>query len=72
MKRPILHYVTAALLTAAWSTSAFAAIDNSTSNQAVVTDGPIKLTVRVDRNVARVADPIQLTLEARAQRGMRV
>jgi BatD DUF11 like domain len=38
----------------------------------VVTDGPVKLTATVDKPVARVAEPIRLTLEVDAPRGTQV
>jgi len=40
--------------------------------QSVVSDGPVKLSVRVDKPVAQVAEPIKLVLEVDAPRGTQV
>src|SRR3954452_6964725 len=40
--------------------------------QSVVADGPVKVTARIDKGSARVAEPIQLVLEVEAPRGTRV
>ncbi|HEX5472013.1 MAG TPA: BatD family protein [Lacipirellulaceae bacterium] len=40
--------------------------------RATTSDGPVKLTVTVNRSEARVADPIQLTLDILAPKGTRV
>jgi hypothetical protein len=39
---------------------------------AVVADGPVKVSVSVDRNAAQVAEPIRLTLDVEAPRGTRI
>lgn len=38
----------------------------------VVSDGPVKVSVSVDREAAQVAEPIQLTLDIEAPRGTRI
>jgi hypothetical protein len=72
MRRRLLFYTAAMLFAVGWSTFAFGAGDDASSKQAVITEGSVKLTVRVDRNVARVVEPIQFTLEVEAPRGTRV
>jgi hypothetical protein len=50
-----------------------AAADSSTHGQSsVVSDGPVKVTVTLNRSEARVADPIQLTLDVLAPKGTRI
>jgi hypothetical protein len=65
-------YIAVALIRATWPALAFAVAGETRPSEAVVADGPVKLTVCVDRNVAGVADPIQLVLEVDAPRGSRV
>ena len=45
---------------------------NTDSLTSVVSDGPVKLRVDVDKATAHVAEPIQVTLEVAAPRGTRV
>jgi hypothetical protein len=45
---------------------------NAAALSSVVSDGPVKLRVEVDKATARVAEPIQLKLEIEAPRGTRV
>jgi hypothetical protein len=72
MRRQLLLYSAVTILTVVWATLASAADSDAQSTQSAVADSPVKVTVRVDRGVALVADPIQLTLEVEAPRGTRV
>src|SRR6476659_3075912 len=49
-----------------------AGADGARALQSIVTDGPVKVTTRVDKGTARVAEPIQLVLEVEAPRGTRI
>jgi hypothetical protein len=66
------RYIALALLIVVRPGLAVAEEGDPGAQQAVVAEGPVKLSVRVDRGVARVADPIQLVLEVEAPRGTRV
>lgn len=59
------------LATLAAATSLAAAADPN-SRRSVVKQGPVTMSVRVDKQVAQVADPVQLVLEVTAPRGARV
>jgi BatD DUF11 like domain len=49
-----------------------AGADGSHALQSVVADGPVRVTARIDKGTARVAEPIQLVLEVEAPRGTRL
>lgn len=49
-----------------------AGVDGSNSLQSVVADGPVKVTARIDKGTARVAEPIQLALEVEGPHGTRL
>jgi hypothetical protein len=68
--RPAITIVAAIL--AGWPAVAFADAGDTCAPQAVVADGSVKLRVSVDKQVARVAEPIHLVLEVEAPRGTRV
>jgi hypothetical protein len=51
---------------------AFAGGVEASAPQFETSDGPVKLSVRLDRTTARVADPINLVLEVDAPKGARV
>src|SRR6188472_3666925 len=40
--------------------------------ESVVADGPVRVTARIDKGTARVAEPIQLVLDVEAPRGARI
>src|SRR3989304_909643 len=61
-----------AMIVALLPTLALAAGGDSALQPSVVTDGPVKVSVSIDRNVAQVAEPIQLVLAVEAPRGTRV
>src|SRR5690242_1738543 len=54
------------------STMAFAGGTEASAPQFETSDGPVKLSVRLDKTTARVADPINLVLEVDAPKGARV
>src|SRR3954471_19732709 len=49
-----------------------AAADKFDVLQSVVSDGPVKVTARINKRTARVAEPIQLVLEVEAPLGTRL
>src|SRR5436190_8797863 len=49
-----------------------ASTDGVRARQSAVSDGPVKITARIDKGTARVAEPIQFTLEVEAPRGARI
>ena len=51
---------------------AFAAATEASAPQFETSDGPVKLSVHLDKSTARVADPINLVLEVEAPKGARV
>jgi hypothetical protein len=52
--------------------ASLAGTDEARSLESVVTDGPVKVTARIDKATARVAEAIQLVLEVEAPRGTRI
>src|SRR5215213_2455006 len=40
--------------------------------QSSVNDGPVNVTIRVDKGTARVAEPVQLIVEVEAPRGTKI
>src|SRR5882757_10013119 len=63
---------TIAALLASLPLPSLAGADAAHALQSVVADGPIKVTARIDKGTARVAEPIQLVLEVEAPRGARI
>ena len=63
---------TIATLLASLPLPSLAGADAAHALQSVVADGPIKVTARIDKGTARVAEPIQLVLEVEAPRGARI
>jgi hypothetical protein len=52
--------------------AALAGAASSQSQRSVVTDGPVELSTNLDKNAARVAEPIQFVVEVAAPSGTRV
>lgn len=52
--------------------TALAAVNDANVHRTVAADGPVKLTVSVDKVSAQVADPIELVFKVEAPRGTRV
>lgn len=71
MMRGRLVAITAAL-TVLLPLVALARASNSDAHATVVRDGSVKITVRVDKVTARVADPIQVVVEVVAPKGTHV
>lgn len=61
-----------AALVASLPFPSLAATDGAGALLSIVTDGPVKVTARIDKSAARVAEPIQLVLEVEAPRGTRI
>lgn len=64
--------ITAAAIAALFPVVALAEGGAPNALSSVVADGPVKVNATVDKGTARVAEPIQLTLEVEAPRGTRV
>jgi hypothetical protein len=71
MKARLAITIVAAIL-AAWLALAFADAGENHAQQAVVANGTIEVRVSVDKQIARIVDPIHLVLEVEAPRGTRV
>jgi hypothetical protein len=71
MNGSVLVAALAALLASLPSISA-AGADGSHALQSTVSDGPVKVTARIDKGTVRIAEPIQLVLEVEAPRGTRL
>lgn len=71
MRRSLL-FIMFALVTALSPAAVLAGAGEAGSQSSVVSDGPVKLSVSVDRPVAQVAEPIQLVVEVDAPRGTRI
>jgi BatD DUF11 like domain len=72
MTRSSFLYILLAAIALLPQTRAIAEEDSPHSQSSTVSDGPVKLSVKVDRAEARVADPVQLTLDVLAPKGTRI
>jgi hypothetical protein len=63
---------TIAALLACLPLPVLAGADRFHALQSVATDGPLKVTARIDKGTVRVAEPIQLVLEVEAPQGTRL
>ncbi|MCA9238373.1 MAG: hypothetical protein KDA44_23030 [Planctomycetales bacterium] len=66
------YCATGVLLTMLAAVTSLAAEAGAGSQRSVVTQGPVAITVSVDKELAQVADPVQFVLEVTAPRGTRV